>query len=598
MTVLSNVSETVQKVAEAISHAVGVETEVVDDELTILGGTGSYKRRIGKKEEQGIKDSNYLYARVLKNGKTEVVKEAYKDLTYDLVTAEGKTKEMAEICTPIFLEGRIIGVIGLVAFNKKQQEKLVKNKDSFIRFVERMAELISAKAFIEEAYIKKQIINKEMLTILEAVHEAIVAFDDRGYITHCNYMAEVLLKTDKKDLIGSHISQYMKNSSAIDVIKTGEGFTEKEEIFKNGNKSYHFIVTAKPIEVENRDFCGVVVSFRDIAEAQRLIYNMSQRNVKCTFEDIIGNSEMMVKVKEQAKTIARGNSTVLITGESGTGKEMFARALHYSSHRRKGPFVSVNCGAIPESLLESELFGYEKGAFTGASDKGKMGKFELANGGTIFLDEIGDMPLHLQVKLLHVFHDLQFQRVGGNKMIKVDVRVISATNKDLEEMIEENEFREDLYYRIGVIPIKTPPLRKRKEDIPLLMDYFLNKYNDFMNKEITGFTDEARDIYMDYSWPGNVRELENAVEYGVNMCFGSKLSMESVPPRLKNSKVIQDINNSKLPLQEQIQIYEKDILEKKLEEHGNSHKAKLKISEELGISRATLYRKLAEYKLT
>jgi len=408
MTVLSNVSETVQKVAEAISHAVDLETEVVDDDLTILGGTGTYKKRIGKKEEQGKKDSNYLYARVLKHGKTEVVEEAYKDLTYDIATAKGKTKELAEICTPIILEGKIIGVIGLVAFTEKQQERLVKNKDSFIRFVERMAELISAKAFIEEAYMKMQIVNREITTILEAVHEGIVAFDEKGYITHCNYMAEVLLKTNKKDLIGSHISLFMKNTSAIDVIKTGEGFTEQEEIFKKENKTYHFIVTAKPIKIESKNLCGVVVSFRDIVEAQRLIYNMSQRTAKCTFDDIIGESEMMVKVKEQAKTIARGNSTVLITGESGTGKEMFARALHYSSHRRKGPFVSVNCGAIPESLLESELFGYEKGAFTGASDKGKMGKFELANGGTIFLDEIGDMPLHLQVKLLHVFHDMQF----------------------------------------------------------------------------------------------------------------------------------------------------------------------------------------------
>ena len=216
----------------------------------------------------------------------------------------------------------------------------------------------------------------------------------------------------------------------------------------------------------------MVISFRDIEEAQKLVYNINTRALKYTFEDIMGESEAIRRAKNQALLTARGNSTVLITGESGTGKEMFAKAIHYASSRAKGSFVTVNCGAIPENLLESELFGYEKGAFTGASDKGKPGKFEIANSGTIFLDEIGDMPLHLQVKLLHVLQNMRFERVGGNKVIIVDVRVIAATNRDLEAMIKDGTFREDLYYRLSVIPLTIPPLRGRRSDIRLLIAPF------------------------------------------------------------------------------------------------------------------------------
>jgi len=255
----------------------------------------------------------------------------------------------------------------------------------------------------------------------------------------------------------------------------------------------------------------------------------------------------------------------------------------------------VNCGAIPENLLESELFGYEKGAFTGANDKGKIGKFELANGGTIFLDEIGDMPLHLQVKLLHVVQNMRFERVGGNRTIIVDVRVVAATNKDLEAMIQEGTFREDLYYRLSVIPLTIPPLRGRKSDIKILMKHFLNKYNTFMNKKITGFTEEAEQIYMSYDWHGNVRELENAVEYGTNMAFGDRIGIDALPARLlRNDFNLVQIKDSELSLSDQVKVYEKEIIARKLKKYGNSSNAKDKVAKELGLSRATLYRKLAE----
>ncbi|HHY90827.1 MAG TPA: sigma 54-interacting transcriptional regulator, partial [Clostridiales bacterium] len=559
MPALKDIAETVQQVAEAISHAIGLETEVVDHELTVVGGTGLYKKRLGEKEERGNLNGNFLYARVMRKGETEIVEEPCKDLTYDESSLFGKTKELAEVCTPIKAGGTTIGIIGLVAFKEEQRKKLIQNKENMVSFIERMAELLAAKASEKEAFQKIQIANNEITTILETIHEGVVAIDKNGCITHCNSVAEVLLKSSREEMIGKHLSVFMPGAPALEVLRTGKGYTEQEEIFRRGMEQFHFIVTAKPIEGKE-NFCGVVISFRDITEARKLVYNMSQRDVRYTFDDIIGNSQKIIEVKQQAETVARGNSTVLITGESGTGKEMFARAIHYRSSRCNGPFVTVNCGAIPETLLESELFGYEKGAFTGAREKGKMGKFELANGGTIFLDEIGDMPLHLQVKLLHVLQNMRFERVGGNKTICVDVRVIAATNRDLEKMIEEKEFREDLYYRLSVIPLRIPPLRKRAEDIPLLMNYFLKKYNAFMKKSIKGFSKEAKEIYLAYDWPGNVRELENAVEYGVNMTFSDEIGIEAVPPRLRKRYRSFKTKDSELSLQSRIKNFEREIL--------------------------------------
>ncbi|MFA5527040.1 MAG: sigma 54-interacting transcriptional regulator [Peptostreptococcales bacterium] len=316
---------------------------------------------------------------------------------------------------------------------------------------------------------------------------------------------------------------------------------------------------------------------------------------KNTFDDIIGQSQTIIKIKKQALSTAGGKSTVLITGESGTGKGMFAKSIHYAGSRAKNAFVTVNCGAIPENLLESELFGYERGAFTGASEKGKMGKFELADAGTIFLDEIGDMPLHLQVKLLHVIQNKAFERVGGNRTICVDVRILAATNKNLEAMIRDGRFREDLYYRLSVIPLVIPPLRDREEDIFLLMKFFLEKYSSLLNKNVTSFTNEVIEVYKDYSWPGNVRELENAIEFGVNMTSCHEISREDVPLKiLKKSKKLDVGMGLNLTLSEQLKIFERKIILKKLEEYGNSQKAKKQIADDLGISRATLYRKLAE----
>jgi len=593
MSLLKSVSASVQQVAEAIAIALGIEVEIVDEELTIIGGTGTYTVKRGQKEEAGKVDGNYLYARVLRTGNTEYIADTKKEKFYSEAEA-GSIQELAEICTPIIMDTKIIGIIGLIALNEKQKEILLDKERKMVVFVEKMADLLAAKASQKVVLTEVEIARSEMATILETTHEGIFAISKNGYIRHSNSIAETLFNTTKADFIGSHINQFMMGSPALEVIRTGIGYTENEEIYKKDLRNLHLIVTAKPYYSGNL-VDGVVISFRDMAEAEKLVYKINTRALKYTFEDILGDSESLKRAKYQALLTARGNSTVLITGESGTGKEMFAKSIHYASTRAKFPFVSVNCGAIPENLLESELFGYEKGAFTGASDKGKLGKFEIATGGTIFLDEIGDMPLHLQVKILHVLQNMRYERVGGNKTIIVDVRVIAATNKDLEAMIKEGSFREDLYYRLSVIPIQIPPLRERKQDIKLLMYHFLEKYNTFMNRKITGFEKEAETAYLNYNWPGNVRELENAIEYGTNMAFGDTIGVDSLPARLLREEAgVVAIGDMEMPLSEQLKFYEKEIITRKLKKHRNSFNSKESVAKELGLSRATLYRKLSE----
>ncbi|MDD2484136.1 MAG: sigma 54-interacting transcriptional regulator [Eubacteriales bacterium] len=594
MSLLADIAPSVQQVAEAIAIAIGVEVEIVDNELTIIGGTSLYYENIGAKEEAGQIDGNYLYAKVLRSGITEYIEDAKSYTNYDPKGAENQQKELAEICTPIRLDGETIGIIGLVAIDEGQKSILLDSKRRMVVFVEKMADLLAAKAAQKVSLNDSETMVGEITTILETTHEGIFAIDSKGYIIRCNSMAESLLGTTKDDIVGSHISKYMMGTPALAVLRSGVGYTENEEVYVNERGKLHMIVTAKPF-TKDGNTTGAVISFRDIEEAQKLVYNINNRALKYTFNDIIGDSDAIRAAKNQALLTARGNSTVLITGESGTGKEMFAKAIHYASSRSKGAFVTVNCGAIPENLLESELFGYEKGAFTGANDKGKIGKFELANNGTIFLDEIGDMPLHLQVKILHVVQNMRFERVGGNKTIIVDVRVIAATNKDLEEMIREGTFREDLYYRLSVIPLTIPPLRNRKDDIKILMYYFLRKYNTFMNKKITGFSEQVEDAYREYDWPGNVRELENAVEYGVNMAFGDQIGMDAVPARLlREGYGTIEIKDSDLSLEMQVENYEREILNRKLKKYGNGGNAKDLVAKELGLSRATLYRKLAK----
>jgi DNA-binding NtrC family response regulator len=314
---------------------------------------------------------------------------------------------------------------------------------------------------------------------------------------------------------------------------------------------------------------------------------------KYQFKNIIGQSGVMQEVFRAMEKVINSNVTVLITGESGTGKEIIARAIHYHNKQRSNnPFVAVNCSAMPESLLESELFGHEKGSFTGAIGR-RIGKFESADGGTIFLDEIGLMPPSMQAKVLRVLQEKEFERVGGNDLVKVNTRIISATNKDLEDAVKKEEFREDLYYRISVFPIKLPPLRDRKEDIPLLAAHFLTKYAAEEGKEIHELSPEALELLMAYHWPGNVRELENAVERAIVLANPPEVTAADLPVSIRSlgEKKIYESDNK---LSNWIERLEEDALRQALLEcEGNISQT----AKKLGIGRATIYRKAKKYGL-
>ena len=373
------------------------------------------------------------------------------------------------------------------------------------------------------------------------------------------------------------------------VMISGVGSIEKAvESMKLG--AYDYI--AKPID---RDRLQITIKNALTASTlQRQVNELrNELKQKYKFANIVGQSGAMQEVFKAMDKVVNSNVTVLIQGESGTGKELIARAIHYHNKTRANkPFVAVNCTALPESLLESELFGHEKGAFTGAHGR-RVGKFEQANGGTIFLDEIGLMSPATQAKVLRVLQEREFERVGGSELIKVDVRIISATNRDLEEAMKNNEFREDLYYRLSVFPIILPPLRDRKEDIPLLAAFFLNKYSQGENKEIDSISPDALELLMSYNWPGNVRELENAIERAVVLASTNEITVKDLPAAVRSigEKKIYEADNT---LSSWIEKLEEEALRQALlENEGNISKT----AKKLGIGRATIYRKAKKYGL-
>ncbi|MBN1903286.1 sigma-54-dependent Fis family transcriptional regulator [Candidatus Sumerlaeota bacterium] len=319
------------------------------------------------------------------------------------------------------------------------------------------------------------------------------------------------------------------------------------------------------------------------------------------FDRIIGTSQKMQEVFALIRKVITNDVTVLICGESGTGKELVAQAIHYHSERAKKPFIKVSCVAIPDTLLESEMFGYERGAFTGAHQT-KIGKFELAQGGTFFLDEIGDMPLGLQVKLLRVIQERELERIGGNKTIKVDIRLVACTNRDLVESVKNQTFREDLYFRINVLPIYLPPLRERKDDIPLLVEHFIKYYNQKLGKHVVNVSDDVMRIIQQYPWPGNVRELENVIQRAIILSPGETITADLLPPNVHAEPVLEDISritdDFDMPMPDRIQILTEKIEKKMIQAAlAKSNNRRQETADLLGISRKSLHNKMQKYEL-
>jgi transcriptional regulator with PAS, ATPase and Fis domain len=335
---------------------------------------------------------------------------------------------------------------------------------------------------------------------------------------------------------------------------------------------------------------------------QKLINRFSGAQATFKFDNIIGQSPALLKTIHLASLAARGKANILLEGESGTGKEVFAQAIHNESPRRNGPFIAVNCGAIPRELIGSELFGYAEGAFTGAKRGGRPGKFEMASGGTLFLDEIGDMPLEQQVALLRVIQDRSLTRIGDDKVIEVDVRIICATNKSLDEEVEKGRFREDLYYRLNVVPIKIPPLRERREDVPLLFDYMLKTLNQEVNSKIKYVDPEVIRLLKEYDWPGNVRELQNVVERILNINNDDVVKAEHLPSLkgFHHDKKAEfspppSTNNERKKIKQLLKEQESEQITALLDQYGGNIS---RVAREMNISRTTLYKKMQKYNIS
>jgi two-component system response regulator AtoC len=361
------------------------------------------------------------------------------------------------------------------------------------------------------------------------------------------------------------------------------------ETMKKGARDY----ILKPLRLDE-----ILAKVETISQLKSLMkenqYLREKLSQKYNFNNIIGKNGKMLELFDLIKDIAKTNSTILITGDSGTGKELIANAIHFNSDRIKKPFVKVNCGVLAENLLESELFGHVKGSFTGAI-RDKLGRFEISNGGTIFLDEIGDISPNMQLKLLRVLQEGEFERVGGTETIKVDVRIIAATNRDLAGMMMKGEFRQDLYYRLNVIPLEVPPLRERKDDIPLLISHFLQKFNKQFNKRIDVIEDDAMKYLQNYSWPGNIRELENLIERSVVLNKTGRLTTKDFPPYVikLDGEMQVDLDTSGT-LIDVVDSFEKQIILKALRDNNFN---KLRTAEKLGIHRSTFMSKLKKYDI-
>ncbi|MDQ7093327.1 sigma 54-interacting transcriptional regulator [Desulfosporosinus sp. PR] len=450
-------------------------------------------------------------------------------------------------------------------------------------------------------------LNKTLDTVLNIIHDGIIAVDERGKTTLVNQAMADFLMLRPEEIIGKPITDFMETSRLHIVASTG--VSETSDVLTIQGKP--LIVSRLPI-IREGDVVGAVgkavfpqlAEVRELAEKLRFLENkvtffqeelQKNKTAQEALKTIIAESTEMKKLKEEISIVALSSSTVLITGESGTGKEGVAHAVHLCSDRCKGPFIKVNCAAMPENLMEAEMFGYVGGAFTGAAKAGKPGRAEMADGGTLFLDEIGDMPLALQSKLLRVLQDREFERLGSTKSIKVNVRILAATNKNLNKAISEGEFRADLYYRLNVINLHLPPLRERAEDIEPLIHFFITKFNHILTANVTGITDDAMRVLLNYTWPGNIRELENVIERAVNYTRSGLIQLTHLPDQILSiSSSKSQVITGTIRHQDKIGRIERNMIVVALEKTGGN---KTKAAKLLNLSRSRLYDKLNKYDL-
>ncbi len=473
-----------------------------------------------------------------------------------------------------------------------------------LAMVSASADGIEKELKMKQAYERVSIVNNQMSSTIQAIDSGIIMFNSLGMIFQYNKRACQILNLSSDQLDKENIANIIDlKSSTFNPFEMTRNIQNREVSLLTCKKERISLSLSMSLIKNDADQpIGTVLVINELKKIHTLVNRLSGFTATYTFDSILGEAPSIRAVKELANAAAKSCSNVLILGESGTGKELIAQAIHNASERADGPFIAINCGSLPKGLIESELFGYERGAFTGANKEGHPGKFELANGGTIFLDEIGDMPLELQASLLRVLQSKEIVRIGGKQKKEIDVRIMAATNVDLLESVQKKNFRSDLYYRLNVLSVEVPPLRERKSDITLLANHFITSISRILGKDIEGIDEEARAILSTYDWPGNIRELENVIERAVNLASGSTISKAELPQAILNATGIPlesghqaqiPTLSSSLPEDAPRNRSYNLLVEALAAERGNVSKT----SERLGIPKRTLYRRIKKYNI-
>ena len=571
MNFLNFILDDVKKYSEIISKVINIDVEIMDSSFIRIAGTGNLKEKVGL----NMKDESHIYHHVLKNKKTTIILEPREEKHCFYCQKKELCKEELEISTPIIYQEEVIGVIGLICFEKNKKYDFIEKKDLYIEFLEQISKFISYKVYVYFSNLQLKRDNEILSNIINRVQDIIILTNRKNQIELINKKGKSILGdiTNKEKLILKTSSNFL-NQKEFSFLYSGKEITAIGDIFT--------------FSLENsKELTKTLFVFKEISEFKNYLLSFHGNS-----SIILLESPQMQNIYSQVSKVAKNNTSVLITGESGTGKEIIAKQIHDLSSYSDGAFIIVNCSAIPESLLESELFGYTKGAFTGADPKGKIGFFEKANNGTIFLDEIGEMPLQIQVKILRVLQDKKITPIGSRTEKQINVRIIAATNKNLEEEVEKRNFRQDLFYRLSVFPIDIPPLRERKKDIKTLVEFFIKKYYISFQKEQKEISADVYQHFLEYSWPGNIRELKNTIEYCMNMIEENEkmIDLKHLPPKFLGNKE----KDEKIKTLKEL---EKEAISNLLKIYGNSSEAKKIIAKSLGVGIATLYRKLNFYNL-
>lgn len=581
--VLMQIQPTIQRFARMLASVLQLEVEIVDENLCRVAGTGAYGKFLGRQ----LSGNSRLLRHVLETKTEKVVTQSRFDPLCEGCDSKENCREKAFLGTPVILQDRCVGVISLIAVTHEQQEHISDNLREFSDYVRHISTIFVSKLLEDQG--PGDNISKIFATMIDNMDQGVLVVDDESRVQFVNQTALKTLGVVQNNIIGKPIR--------FRALTFESNFTHghMQHIVSWDDKSE--LIIGQLHNIQGRQL--FLMAFHQ----SHTSFSVANAPDEPHIEQLVGECRVMRQLKRLISRIAPSPSSVMVVGESGTGKEVVARAIHKLSGRRNKPFIAINCAAIPEQLLESELFGYVKGAFTGASANGKTGLIQAANTGTLFLDEIGDMPLMLQAKLLRAIEAREILPIGASSPIQVDIRIISATNQNLAQFIAEGKFREDLFYRLNVIPITLPPLRERQEDIELLVHYFLHLHTRRLGSVYPGIAPDVVEILRKHRWPGNLRELSNLMEYLVNVVpSGEVIDSTLLPPNLLNNGTteqsdVTEVSEAHLSLDDAGGTALEEMEKQMIREALSRHNSKKQVADELGIGIATLYRKIKKYEL-